>query len=267
MDRHRLPGPLPLVVALSVAALASIVPIVASGQEDPAEQAAREIEAARERANEAARDYADTQFRLEELEQRSTELDGEHRELVAQVDALRRQVEQVAVNRFMAGGSAGIPLLTSYRQPAELLQVDVLVAVATDASASTMDRYEVTQDELDRAATAVAVNRRQLADAQALLDQRREAAEAEVVRLQEVERQRLEDERVRQVLAARREEERRLREAAAQAAAAEQARVARVAQERLVASSSAATRPDAPSPSPSPPPTTGASDGRAVRES
>ena len=57
------------------------------------------------------------------------------------VDASRAQVEQVAVNRFVASGSAGIPILTGYRQPSDQLQADVLVNVVTESSADAMDAY------------------------------------------------------------------------------------------------------------------------------
>ena len=76
----------------------------AQSDDDAAQRAAREIQAARDRANEAAADFAQADFEIEALEEEAAELEQENAELQAQVDALRTQVEQVAVNRFVSSG-------------------------------------------------------------------------------------------------------------------------------------------------------------------
>ena len=191
-------------------------------QEDPAEAAARAILAARARANEAAAAYATAQFELEGLEEEASHLTARQQELSSEVAGLRVQVEQSAVNRFMASASEGIPLFTGSRQPLEQLQVDVLVAVATETSADAFDTYDVHTRELEEAAEAVAANERELSAARSAFDRRRQDAEAEVVRLQAAEQQRLEDERVRRALEAQLAEERRQREVEAERAVEEQ---------------------------------------------
>ena len=95
------------------------------------------------------------------------QLEAEQAELQQQVDALASQVEAVAVNRFLASGTPGIPLLTDFREPSEQLQADVLVGVATDTSADVMDEYDRLRSELED-------NHDALVDKQADLEQQQE---------------------------------------------------------------------------------------------
>ena len=160
------------------------------------------------------------------------------------MEALRRQVEDVAVNRFLASGSSGIPVLTDFREPSEQLQVDVLVGVATDSSADAMDEYDRLFSELESTRDAVADNQTELDAKRAEATALQQAAEEEVLHLQQVEEQRLEDERVylaflaQQAEEARQREEQRQREEAEAAARAEaeyQAALARQAAEEQAA--------------------------------
>jgi len=204
----------------------------AESDDDAAQRAAREIQAARDRANQAAADYAEATFKLEELEERAAELEQQHAELEAEVEALREQVEQVAVSRFMSSGQGGIPILTGYRAPVEQLQTDVLLNVVSESSADAMDRFDEARAELEENRRELEANQAQLEAQREQFEAMRKAAEAEVKRLQEIEAKRLEEERVRKILEAQRreeqrrreEEERRQREAAARAAAEQAAR-------------------------------------------
>jgi murein DD-endopeptidase MepM/ murein hydrolase activator NlpD len=222
---------------LVVAALA--LPLVGSTagadtDEEAAARAAAEIDAAKERANDAAAAYFDALSELDQLEVEAARLEKKSGQLEEQVAALRKQVEHVAVNRFVSSGSAGIPLLSGVREPAERLQTEVLVSVVTDSSADAMDEFERARLELEANQEAVADNQAEIEDQKETFLELQEQAEAEVVHLQEVERQRLEDERIREALEARRREEQRQREleaerqrqeaAEAAAAAAAQAR-------------------------------------------
>src|SRR5262245_53625771 len=97
-----------------------------------AQKAARDIKAAKDRADAAAAAYTKAEFDLEDLEDRSKDLEQQQAQLQGEVDALRVQVQQVAVNRFVDSGTGGIPILTGYRQPSEQLQAAVLASVATE---------------------------------------------------------------------------------------------------------------------------------------
>jgi murein DD-endopeptidase MepM/ murein hydrolase activator NlpD len=234
----------PITTVLVVAALA--LPLVGSTagadtDEDAAARAAAEIAAAKERANEAAAAYFDALSELDQLEDEAARLEKHSEKLEQEVAALRQQVEHVAVNRFVSSGSAGIPLLSGVREPAEQLQTEVLVSVVTDSSAEAMDEFERARLELEANQEAVADNQAEIEDQKETFLELQKQAEAEVVHLQEVERERLEDERIREALEARRREEQRQRELEAerqrQEAAAE-------------AAAQAAALPAAPAPSP-----------------
>ena len=234
----------PITTVLVVAALA--LPLVGSTagadtDKDAAARAAAEIAAAKERANDAAAAYFDALSELDQLEDEAARLEKKSGELEQEVAALRKQVEHVAVNRFVSSGSAGIPLLSGVREPAEQLQTEVLVSVVTDSSAEAMDEFERAGLELEANQEAVADNQAQIEDQKETFLELQKQAEAEVVHLQEVERKRLEDERIREALEAQRREEQRQRELEAerqrQEAAAE-------------AAAQAAALPAAPDPAP-----------------
>ena len=184
----------------------------ADSDDEAAERAAAEIAAARERANDAAAAYFDALSELDQLEDEAKRLAADAVKLERQVDALRDQVEQVAVNRFVSSGNAGIPLLSGVREPSERLQAEVLVAVVTESSAEAMDEFERASLELAANQHAVEENQEAVAEQKEEFLALQEQAEAEVVHLQEVEQQRLEDERVREALEARQREEQRQRE-------------------------------------------------------
>ena len=199
-----------LVVATGAAGSASALP---GPDQDAAEHAAREISAARDRANEAAADLAEAQSEFDVLTDRGAELAAEQAALEQEVSTLRAQVAQVAVNRFVSSGSVGIPILTGYRRPSEQLQTEALISVVTQSSADAMDVYEEARSELAAIQEEVAANQAALTRAQEEFREAQQRAEEEVVHLQEVEAKRLEDERVHlAVLAQQREEERRRQE-------------------------------------------------------
>lgn len=214
------------VVLANAALLGSGAPVAAQPDEDAAEQAAREIAAARERANQAAEDYFEAESELDQLELERERLVVEVERLVDEVAALKEAVESVAVNRFVSSGATGIPILTDVREPTDQLKVEVLAAIVADSGATSLDDYDEArgrlrdkQAELDDTERALERKQRELLRLQA-------AAEAEVERLREIESKRLQDEAVRIALAAKqREEQRQLaelerRQAEAQRAAA-----------------------------------------------
>jgi murein DD-endopeptidase MepM/ murein hydrolase activator NlpD len=187
------------------------------------------------------------------LEDEDKRLTRETAVLEQQVDALREQVEQVAVNRFVSSGHAGIPVLSGMRDPTEQLQAEMLVSVVTDSSAEAMDEFERAGLQLEDNQQAVAENQAQIEDKRDQYLELKEQAEAEVIHLQEVEQQRLRDERIREALEARQREEQRQRELEAK-------RLAQEAAER--AAEEAETQNTAVPPAPAPEPEQGGGDVR-----
>lgn len=192
-------------VALATLVLVGAITSVGgvSADESAAQRAAAEIQAARDRADRAASAMFDAESRLDALTIEEQNLVVQVAELEAVASQLQIDVEELAVQRFVSGGSS-IPLLSGLDGPSEQAQMDVLLSIATDTSQSTLDEY-------DAIATELATKRRQLSKAKASTEQAIEEyanakvqAEAELKKLQEIEAQRLENERVKAILEAQR---------------------------------------------------------------
>ncbi len=190
-------------------ALAVAVPIVAvmstdataQTTDESAREAAREIQAARDRANAAAEAYFQAQSDLEVLEDEAEGMQRRTEALEQRVAKLRRDVESLAVARFATSGAQGIPLLTGLQAPKDQVQADVLVDVVTNAGSSSIDEFEAAQKDLNEQQDELARQHQAIEDQQDLFSKLQDEAEAEVQRLREVEEQRLTDEAVRQALA------------------------------------------------------------------
>ncbi len=192
-------------VAISLAVLLGTTTAIsaAPSDESAAQRAAAEIQAARDRADRAASAMFDAESRLDSLSIDEQNLVIQVAELEAVASQLQIDVEELAVQRFVSGGSS-IPLLSGLDGPSEQAQMDVLLSIATDTSQSTLDEY-------DAIATDLADKRKQLSKAKAATEQAiedyasaKKQAEADLKELQEIEAQRLENERVRQILEAQR---------------------------------------------------------------
>jgi murein DD-endopeptidase MepM/ murein hydrolase activator NlpD len=211
----------PAVIALLVGA--ALVPgaVGAQTDEDAARRAAAEIQNARDRANAAADAYFRAESDLDQLEDDLAALEQEAVQLGETVDALRAEVENVALARFVNSGTGGIPLLTGLDEPQDQVQAEVFVDVLTNTGSDALDQYDVARQELADAEDELDRRRAQLEDERAEHARLRDAALAEVERLREVEEQRLRDEAVRLALEAQQAEERaRLEEIARQEAEA-----------------------------------------------
>ena len=197
------------VAVAAIFALSVATPVGAQTDDDTAEQAAREIAAARERANQAAEDFFAADSRLALLELDRDRLKDEVAALIIQVDQLRAAVETVAVDRFVSSGASGIPILTDLRDPTQQLHGGVLTDVATETGATTLDDYEEARARLRDKRRELDENERRLEREQVELVELPAEAEAEVERLREIESQRLDDEAVRIAVAAQQREQAR----------------------------------------------------------
>lgn len=203
-----------LALFVSAATLFAVTaPASAGSEDDAAERAAREIAAARDRANQAAEDYFAAESRLDQLEVEQERLRFELQLLAEEVAELKRDVEIVALNRFVASGSTGIPILTDLRAPTEQIQGDVLASVVAESGATTLDDYDEARARLRDKRAELEANEEEVERQQEELLQLQAEAEAEVERLREIESERLENEAIRAALEAQqREEARRLAE-------------------------------------------------------
>ena len=201
-------------------ALCAVVPTTAGqivlADESDAQQAAREIADARDRANRAADAYFAAESQLDGLEVEAQALEAEIVGLESQVADLQDRVQQVAVNRFTRSSAAASPLLTGFSSAEEQMQMSAFTEVITDTSAADFDEFDSLNRELDKKNDELvakhAETEAQRASAAALRDQ----ATAEVEHLKEVEAERLQDDAVRKALVA--EERTRAAQAAQQTA-------------------------------------------------
>lgn len=198
-----------VVVAVATLAIGAVVvsypgdtPVAAQTSDEAAKQAAREIQAARDRANAAAAAFLQAQSDLEMLQDEAETLARDADELQARVDQLRLDVQALAVARFAASGSTGIPLLTGLQAPKDQVQADVLSGIANNAGSSSLDEFEFAQKQLAAKRDELERQQRDVEEQQVVFQELQEAANAEVDRLREIEEQRLTDEAVRRALAA-----------------------------------------------------------------
>ena len=201
MTGRRIAALLAIVVAFGT----SIVPVVAIAQSDEAaaERAARQIQEARNRANEAAEAFFQAESELDVLRGEVEGLERETDQLQTVVDRLRRNVESVAVSRFISSGVSGIPLLTGIQAPQDQVQAEVFVDVMTNSGADLLDAYDVAQKNLVISQSELADRKEGIEAQQAVFLALQEQAEDEVARLRAFEEERLQDEAVQKALAAK----------------------------------------------------------------
>jgi peptidoglycan LD-endopeptidase LytH len=182
--------------------LASISPLAAGAQtsDDAARRAAQEIQAARDRANAAAEEFFQAQSDLEVLQDDVARLELEETQLIANVEQLQRDVESVALGRFVNSGATGIPLLTGLQAPKDQVQAEVFVDVLTNNGSDALDQYDVAQKDLEANQDALAERRQQIEQQQVVFTQLQADAEAEVELLRTIEEERLKDEAVQKAL-------------------------------------------------------------------
>ena len=80
---------------------------------------------------------------------RSPSCRREYDELQAEVDELRSETEQVAVNRYMAAGAGAITIFEGPQASTDQIVANEFVATATNSSTTAMDEYAVAATDLE----------------------------------------------------------------------------------------------------------------------
>jgi murein DD-endopeptidase MepM/ murein hydrolase activator NlpD len=190
---------------------------VAHADGTAAEQNAKAIADAQDEVTAAAQAIADAGEKLEMINGDLGTLQTDIAALEATTNALRTQMEDMAVRRFTGATHSNMPLLSSWGTPEQQMQVDAFTSVIVENADQAFDTFDSTNRDL--AAKHKSLERmqqqiqRQTVDLAAL----QKRAEEKVVHLKQVEKQRLKDEATRRAL--EREQARRAKKAAAQAAA------------------------------------------------
>lgn len=207
-----------LIVALVVAGLAlPAVGAMAANGDSAAQQAADAIAAAQQQANDAAQAWEEAKADLDRMSDEEAQLQADQTDLQARVDDLSTTVQQVAINRFVAGSTSGVPLLSGLSGPNDQAQAEVLLGVVNDSSAAQLNDYAVAKDELEDKSKDLAAAQAKTRKAQEQLEAAQANALAQVEHLKEVEEQRLKDEAIAKEVA-RIQAAKRAQEAAEQAA-------------------------------------------------
>lgn len=170
-----------------------------------AEDAARAITAARDRANAAADAWAAAESKLELLNDERSSVDAEVAALQRKADALQKTVEAVAVHRYIGTGTTGIALLSGNVGPTEQAQTAVLVDIINEASSSSLDEFADIHKQLDEKKVKADRTARDYAAAQRDYAAKQDAALKEVELLKIVENQRLTSEAVKKALDSQRQ--------------------------------------------------------------
>lgn len=209
---------------LAVAMFPGGVQATHSGSE--AEQAAREIQAARDRANEASQAMFDAESTLDQLaidiDRQQVALD----EANAQADQMRVQLQALAARSFVNGGSAAMPLLVDLDDANEALTAEHFASVARGGAAVDLDELDALMGEISDAQAELERRQDEAVKAKANFEDLKARAEAEMVRLAEVEQRRVIDAQVQHEL----DRQRAAREAAERAAAEREAAAAAATQ-------------------------------------
>jgi murein DD-endopeptidase MepM/ murein hydrolase activator NlpD len=255
---------------LAVAMFPGGVQATHSGAE--AEQAAREIQAARDRANEASQAMFDAESTLDQLaidiDRQQVALD----EANAQADQMRLQLQALAARSFVNGGSAAMPLLVDLDDANEALTAEHFASVARGGAAVDLDELDALMGEISDAQAELERRQDEAVEAKANFEDLKARAEAEMVRLAEVEQRRVIDAQVQHELdrqrAAREAAERAAAEREAAAAAARQRAAARApvsagggASAPAPTSGSGSGSASSPAPAPASPPPSNAGSG------
>ncbi len=257
-----------LVTVLGFALLGLVGPVVVpgnAGAQDPAaQQAAREIQAARDRANAAAQAMFDAESQLDTLDLEIVEAERRLASIEAEADAMRSSL-QADAQRSFANSGANLPLLIDLDDANADITARRQASVARGAASVELDDFDAVMDEVRAQRSDLERRKERTAEAREQYEQLKAAAEAEVVKLTEIEQQRLRD------VAVQRELERQRKIKAEQEAAAAAAAAATARSNRSTASSSNASSNNsssnsssggnastpqavAPAPAPAPPP-------------
>jgi peptidoglycan LD-endopeptidase LytH len=206
------------VVGLSSIAFSAVgAPVPTSAESSPAAQAAREIQAARDRANEASQKMFDAESEVDQLGVEIVDAKAELAAVEAQASAMRTELEAQAVRAFTESGTSTFPLLIDLDHANDEITAELLTSVARGNASVALDDFDAVSEQVDARRADLEARQGEADAAQQRFADLKATAEAEVVHLAEVEKQRLIDEAVQAEL----DRQREAREAviAAQAAA------------------------------------------------
>jgi murein DD-endopeptidase MepM/ murein hydrolase activator NlpD len=224
-----------IAVALGLAIVGDGSTVGADHSSEEAKQAAREIQAARDRANDAAQALFDAESAIDTLTIEIAETEAELAAVEKEANEMQTSLEASAIRRFTQSGGSSFLLLGDLSDATNQLTADVLAAVTIETANVELDDFAAVIADVDATRSKLEQQKAQQSAAQQNFTQLEQQAEAQIVQLQEVESQRVIDDAIEHELQRQREERSRQDAAAAQAAADKAA-----AQQQAAAASAAA---------------------------
>ncbi len=195
---------------LSLAAVLASAGVVASG----ASESTPGLAETRAEAQRMIAEIDAAQSRLGELEQEIARVEAERADAATELEALRVEVQEVAISQYTRGGAE--PIIDG--DPNRQARASALARAVSQDDMEAIDRYRRTRARLDASTEELEAALAEQEQVISQLESRQEELTAELARLEELERQRIEEERRRAA-----EEAERAREAAAREAAGERA--------------------------------------------
>ena len=227
-----------LVAVLGITTIGPAAPVGADHGTDAAKQAAREIQAARDRANAAAQAVFDAESAIDTLTIEIAQAEKDLAAVEAESSEMRISLEESAIRRFTQSGGSDFILLGNFDDANNGLTAEVLAAVTQDTATVELDDFDEVIKEVDAARKNLERRRADQDAAQQNFTELQQEAENQIVRLGEIEEQRQIDDAIEHELQRQREERARQAAAAAAAQAAQDQAAAdqRAAQQRAAAS-------------------------------
>ncbi len=225
-----------------------------------AQDAAAEIQAARDRADTAAQALFDKESEIDQLEISISAAEVDLAQIEGEAEEMREGLEYQAVRQFVGAGPTNFPLLIDLEDANDSLSASVYSSVASETANVDLDDFDAVMTEVDDQRDSLESQRDDAEEATRTYAALQETAEAEVELLGEIEAQRLQDEAVQHELdeqqRQREERERLERQAADDAAAAAQAAEVPTPVATPAAAPAPVRETDSPLPDQSPPATT-----------
>ncbi|WP_394932597.1 peptidoglycan DD-metalloendopeptidase family protein [uncultured Ilumatobacter sp.] len=187
---------------------------------EEAKQAAREIQAARDRANDAAQALFDAKSAIDTLTIEIAETEVELAVVQKEANEMQTSLEASAIRRFTQSGGSSFLLLGDLSDATNQLTADVLAAVTIETANVELDDFAAVIVDVETTRSKLEQQKAQQYAAQQDFTELEQQAEAQIMQLQEVESQRVIDDAIEHELQRQREQRARRDASAAKAAAA-----------------------------------------------
>jgi peptidoglycan LD-endopeptidase LytH len=237
-----------IAVALGLATVGVGSTVGADHGSAEAKQAAREIQAARDRANAAAQAMFDAESAIATLIIGIAETEAQLAVVELQANEMQTSLEASAIRRFTQSGGSSFLLLGDFSDATDQLIADVLAAVTIETANVELDDFDAIIVDVGATRAKLERQKAQQTAAQKNFTELEKQAEVQIVQLQKVESQRVIDDAIEHELQRQREKRAR-QEAAASKAAADKAAAARQDARNTATNSSGGGAPTSPPPS------------------